>query len=132
METASVRIRFKATPELPAWRHKTSAIEQVPFGSGTTTRVRGPVVLDDAAVLDIEAWEAQWLTRHYPENFFVVGSSTNDPADPNFNVEACNYSQLQTVARKLGISPNGKEPALRAAVRAALAQNNESRKEDES
>lgn len=69
MTQGTVRMKFKATPELPSWLHRKARIETVPYGKATTTRVIAPVTLTDKMIVDMDAFEAEWVVAHYPANF---------------------------------------------------------------
>lgn len=117
----TVRVMFKATPDLRKWKHRPATVGEMPFGHTTTHRLKAPVFIEDGEVFKTTTWERNWLVKHYPMNFSALGEGPSDPHDAAFNLDTCTYAQLQEAAKILGISAAGKEDVLRQRVRSALA-----------
>lgn len=115
-QETTLRVRFKATPENRTWVHKKAAIEKAPFGSGSTTRVRPPVILNDGDVIHMTQFEWSWCETKYPKNFVLVDGPV-DTSHPDFSLDECSYAQLRAIAKAESVSTEGKEDVLRERLR---------------
>ena len=77
-----VKLRFKATADLPTYLFRKEGKYQGTYGGNPTVKLRGPLILRDGDIVkDATAMEAQMALLRYPENFSEVEAKKSKSPD---------------------------------------------------